>query len=359
MPLTTPGADPKAVELNQYLQALHPSPAMILFGAHARGDHRPGQTWIHVVIYDGLRRPQDRWALDEQSEAKAEELYGHTQRVWLHDYQPERWAEERRFWNSTASNAYHEGIFVPPPTEPTAGQDLLTPDLQERLRQTVAIAGPVEQLYDWTRFDDHLRHAEKLGRWLRKKPREARLPLNNSTEDQEARAGDAQLYPEAHAIIKNMMRGHAVRADAALGHWAAEMVSQALRARALAAGYHYDAHPMSNRGHSLPILTTAWEVDWDFPGITWPIPARIYDQYVEHEGGDLAERLTDQPYWERATMQLVKELLQAAKQDRAYHEPRGGPPKANYLYRTPQALAERSRYGEIPAFPAAFPGSRR
>ena len=140
--------DPKAVELAKRLhQEYHPA-ATILFGSRARGDNRPDSDVDVMMITPHRTSSQQQNQMEATADKWAREVYGNDTTAHLIMLHLSEFREEEKYRNSLCTYAALEGAILA--------------DNPQNYRSRYAGPNPPNDLYDWTSYQQMLKHCSSF-----------------------------------------------------------------------------------------------------------------------------------------------------------------------------------------------------
>lgn len=238
--------------------------ATILFGSRARGDHDEYRSDIDIMLLqDWVPDGESQWPVKEWVEGIARAAYGRevpVQLVWrtLDDFR-----HNRRYVNSVETNAVRDGVFMP--LDPNQGDSSCYEDEE------------TEYEYDWTPYDERLRHAE------------AHLTAFQDLVD-------------------------LGRIDLLIGQQAQNALEHAMKALLEAHRARYQ------RTHNIgDLLGRVRDLDPNLREFQFSIPPDIYTQYAGEQMYLLTRRhplLTDHPDYRERTVADAQRIIQRAREVR-------------------------------------------
>ena len=141
-----PQADRKAMDVAQATHKAEQPEMTILFGSRARGDHGE-RSDIDIMLIQASEPSEELKEIAElRAEHTAREIYGRHLPVQLVWRTLEEFKERRRYTNSVETRAVKEGTIMPREPENYSARDYEDED--------------AEVEFDWSPYDEHIRHAE-------------------------------------------------------------------------------------------------------------------------------------------------------------------------------------------------------
>ena len=139
--------DPKALQVTRTVQNEQQPDLTILFGSRARGDQNEASSDIDIMLVQDLK-PNDGEAdiASAKAEAAAKSIYGRYVPVHLVWRTKKEYRYNRRYSNSAETNAARQGVLMPRDPESYSAYDFEDEE--------------TEYEYQWTTYDERLRHAE-------------------------------------------------------------------------------------------------------------------------------------------------------------------------------------------------------
>ena len=139
--------DPRALRVARFVLERERPELAILFGSRARGDHDELRSDIDVMlVLEAIPDDDAKRAATESAGAAVEKAYGREVPVELVWRSLEEFRRNRRYVNSVETNAVRDGIVMP--RNPNEYGSSRYEDEE------------TEYDYDWTNYDERLRHAE-------------------------------------------------------------------------------------------------------------------------------------------------------------------------------------------------------
>ena len=142
-----PEPDPLAVTVARLVREREQPELTILFGSRARGDHSEQKSDIDVLLIDADEPAAERkWSAALAANETAASAYGRRIPVQLIWRTLDEFRHHRRYVNSVETNAIREGIIMPRNPGDYSLSNYEDDD--------------TEYEYDWSNYDERLRHAE-------------------------------------------------------------------------------------------------------------------------------------------------------------------------------------------------------
>ena len=236
--------------------------ATILFGSRARGDHEEYSSDIDIMLLrDAAPDGEYKGSVEEWAEGMAESIYGHPVPVQLVWRTLDEFRRQRRYVNSLETNARRDGVFM--------SQDPNQPDA------SCYEDAETEYEYNWTAYDERLRHAE------------------------------AHLYMFELGAANNA-------ADLAIGQQAQNTLEHAMKA--LLEAHRVSYRRTHNIGHLLGLIR---HIDPEIREFAISIAPDIYTKYAGEQAYELSEPfLTDQPDYRERTVADAQRIIHRAREVR-------------------------------------------
>ena len=138
--------DPKALLVAQATQKVEQPELTILFGSRARGDHEE-RSDIDIMLIQAIEpRKEHKEAAVRKAEYTADEIYGQPVTVQLVWRTLDEFRKMRRYTNSVETRAAREGTIMPRDPESYSAHYYEEEE--------------TEFDFDWSPYDEHIRHAE-------------------------------------------------------------------------------------------------------------------------------------------------------------------------------------------------------
>ena len=262
MPATT--CDPRALTVAQAVHERERPLATILFGSRARGDYEERRSDIDIMLVQA-EEPDGEYkgSVEEWAESVVRATYGRrvpVQLVWISE---QGFNEGKRYINHVATQALFDGVIMTQDPEEYHNRDA---DDEE-----------AEYEYDWTPYDERLRHAE------------------------------------AHLIAFQDLIDLG-RIDLLIGQQAQNALEHAMKALLEAHSARYQ------RTHNIgDLLGRVRDVDPDLRRFQFSIPPDIYTQYAGEQVYRLTRRqplLTEQPDYRERTVADAQHIINRAREVR-------------------------------------------
>ena len=145
--MTVATCDPRALSVAQAVHERERPRATILFGSRARGDHEEYRSDIDIMLLgDAVPDNESQGPVNEWVESVVRSAYGREVPVQLVWRTLDEFRHNRRYVNSLETNAVKDGVFMsqdPNQRDSSCYEDEAT-----------------ECAYDWSPYDERLRHAE-------------------------------------------------------------------------------------------------------------------------------------------------------------------------------------------------------
>ncbi len=138
--------DPLALQVARFVQQQEQPELTILFGSRARGDYDERSDIDVMLIREDLPDSEVKEKADRSTGEEAEKAYGREVPVQLVWRTLEEFRRNRRYVNSVETNAVRDGIIMPGNPENYSAHDYEDEE--------------TEYEYDWTTYDQRLRHTE-------------------------------------------------------------------------------------------------------------------------------------------------------------------------------------------------------
>ena len=139
--------DPKAIHVARQVFLEQRSDLTILFGSRARGDQDEASSDIDIMLVQNLEPTgQEAELASAIAETAAEKAYGRYVPVQLMWRTREKYRYNRRYSNSIETNTVREGGIMPRDAESYSAHDFEDEETGYE--------------YDWTQYNERLRHAE-------------------------------------------------------------------------------------------------------------------------------------------------------------------------------------------------------
>ena len=145
--MTAASCDPRALSVARAVHQRERPQATILFGSRARGDYEERRSDIDIMLVQPeVPDGEYKGSVEEWAEGVVRATYGRrvpVQLVWMSE---ERFRDGQRYINHVATQALFDGVIMTQDPEEYHNRDA---DDEE-----------TEYEYDWTPYDERMRHAE-------------------------------------------------------------------------------------------------------------------------------------------------------------------------------------------------------
>ena len=261
--MTAATCDPRALSVARAVHERERPQATILFGSRARGDYEERRSDIDIMlIQDWVPDGESQWPVKEWVEGIARAAYGREVPVQLVWRTLDQFRHNRRYVNSVETNAVRDGVFM--------SQDPNELDASRYEDEAT------ECEYDWSPYDERLRHAE--------------IRLDE--------------------FIDTAERG---RNDLVIGHNAQGALEHAMKALLEAHGAPY------RRTHEISeLLGNIRHYDPDMSGFSLSIPPAVYTSYAGRDEYKTRTQpnLTEFPDYLQRTKADVERIIHRAREVR-------------------------------------------
>ena len=260
--MTAAACDQRALSVARAVHQRERPQATILFGSRARGDHDEYNSDIDIMLLrDAAPDGEYKGSVEEWAEGMAESIYGHPVPVQLVWRTLDEFRRQRRYVNSLETNARRDGVFM--------SQD------PNQLDASCYEDAETEYEYNWTAYDERLRHAE------------------------------AHLYMFELGAANDA-------ADLAIGQQAQNTLEHAMEA--LLEAHRVSYRRTHNIGHLLGLIT---HTDPQLREFAISIAPDIYTKYAGEQAYELSEPfLTDQPDYRERTVADAQRIINRAREVR-------------------------------------------
>ncbi len=259
--MTTGVCDQRALTVARAVHEREQPLATILFGSRARGDYEEGRSDIDIMLVQpAVPDGAYKGSLGEWAEGVVRAAYGRrvpVQLVWISE---QGFSEGKRYINHVVTQALFDGVIVTQNPEEYHNRD--------------ADDGKTEYEYDWTPYNERLRHAE--------------------------------VHLEALILCATSGMN-----DLIIGQQAQNTLEHAMKALLEAHRARYQ------RTHNIgDLLGRVRDVDPDLRGFQFSIPPDIYTQYAGEQGYRLTRRqplLSEQPDYRERTVADAQRIINRAR----------------------------------------------
>ena len=256
--------DPRALSVARAVHEREQPLATILFGSRARGDYEERRSDIDIMVVQ-TEEPDGEYkgSVAEWTEGIVRANYGRRVPVQLVWFSEQEFSEGKRYVNHVATQALFDGVIMTQNPEEYHNRD--------------ADDEATEYEYDWTPYDERLRHAE------------------------------------AHLTAFEDMIDLG-RIDLLIGQQAQNALEHAMKALLEAHSARYQ------RTHNIgDLLGRVRDVDPDLRRFQFSIPPDIYTQYAGEQVYRLTRRqplLTEQPGYRERTVNDAQRIINRAREVR-------------------------------------------
>ena len=263
--MTAATCDPRALSVARAVHRRERPHATILFGSRARGDHDEYRSDIDIMLLqDWVPDGESQWPVKEWVEGIARGAYGREVQVQLVWRTLDEFRHNRRYVNSVETNAVRDGVFMP--LDPNQDDSSCYEDED------------TEYEYDWTPYNERLRHAE--------------------------------AHLEAFVMcVENGMN------DLIIGQQAQNALEHAMKA--LLEAHRVGYRRTHNIGH---LLGRIRHTDPQLPAFAISIAPDIYTKCAGEQAYELSDPLlTDQPDYRERTIADARRIINRAREVRQDH----------------------------------------
>ncbi len=184
----TAACDQRALSVARAVHQRERPHATILFGSRARGDHDEYRSDIDIMLLrDWVPDGESQWPVQEWVEGIAQAAYGREVPVQLVWRTLDQFRHNRRYVNSVETNAVRDGVFMP--LDPKQGDSSCYEDEE------------TEYEYDWTPYNERLRHAEAHLTAFQDLADLGRIDLLIGQQAQNALEHAMKALLEAHSVV--------------------------------------------------------------------------------------------------------------------------------------------------------------
>ena len=264
--MTAATCDPRALKVARAVHDRERPLATILFGSRARGDYEERRSDIDIMLVQP-EVPDGEYtgSVEEWAEGVVRAAYGRrvpVQLVWFSEHE---FSEGKRYINHVATQAMFDGVIMTQNPEEYHNRD--------------ADDAEAEYEYDWTPYEERLRHAE--------------------------------AHLEAFVLcVENGMN------DLIIGQQAQNTLEHGMKALLEAHRARYQR--THNIGH---LLGRVRQIDSHLRELTLSLPADIYTKYAGEQGYEILEPLlTEQPDYRERTVADAQRIIDRARAVRESHD---------------------------------------